>query len=83
MSVFICTSVLNLYKYPLSFSFCLKPIHNTNHSKSKYHKREVANNGVSNSRCMEGTRRVNLNCVLSNKNKISYYLALVVTIIHT
>jgi len=23
MSVFICASVLNLYKYPLSFSFCL------------------------------------------------------------
>ena len=55
MSLFICASVLNLYKYPFPFSFWLNQSPNTNHSKSKYHKREVANNGVSDSRYMEGT----------------------------
>jgi hypothetical protein len=83
MSVFICASVLNLYTYPLSFSFCLNQSPNTNHSKSKYHRREVANNGVSVSGYMEGKRRVNLNCVLSSKNKMLYHLALVATVIRT
>jgi len=32
---------------------------------------------------MEGTRRLNFNGGLSNKNKISYHLALVATVIRT
>lgn len=75
----ICASVLNLCKYP----FLPEPSPNTNHSKSKYHKREVANNGVFDSGYMEGTRRVNFNCRLSSKNNILYHLALVVTVIST
>ena len=83
MSVFICASVLNLYKYPFPFSFCLNQSPNTKHSKSKYHMREVANNRGSDSGYMEGTRRLNFNGGLSSKNKILYHLALVATIIRT
>jgi hypothetical protein len=79
MSVFICASVWNLCKYP----FLSEPIPNTNHSKSKYHNREVANNGVFGSGYMEVTRRVNFNCGLSSKNKMLYHLAIVVTVIRT
>jgi hypothetical protein len=60
MSMFISASVLNLYKHPMSFSFCLNLSPNTNHSKSKHHHREVANNGVSDGGYKEGYKEAKL-----------------------